>query len=149
MKKNEDGGIITYQGDKGTIIVFVDENEYRKQERALRKYCTRTYKNLIFDVIPSIRKEKLKNGDYEYDLLTDKIFTQVYGKIKLRFFVHDNIVVIKNLTPESILIAMYSVELPTYKGVPYRDERDLFKIKVVLGGNNAKKKKHRRNKEDS
>lgn len=134
MKKNEDGEVFTYQGDKGTIITFVDENSYKKQERALRKYCMKSYKNLVFDVIPSIRNEKFKDGDYEYDLLTDKKFALVYGKIKLRFFVHGNVIVIKGLEPEEILISMYSVELPTYKGIPYRDEKDLFKIKIVTGG---------------
>ena len=94
----------------------------------------KSYKNLVFDVIPSIRNEKFKDGDYEYDLLTDKKFALVYGKIKLRFFVHGNVIVIKGLEPEEILISMYSVELPTYKGIPYRDEKDLFKIKIVTGG---------------
>lgn len=132
--KEECGEIKTYQLDKGTIITFIDENEYKKTERALRKYCMKSYKNLIFDIFPSLRHEKLKDGDYEYDLLTDKKFSQVYGKIKLKFFVHDNIIVIKNLEPYEMLMAMHSVELPTYKGVPYRDEKDLFKIRVITGG---------------
>lgn len=134
MRKNEDGEVFTYHVDRGTIISFVDANEYRKQERALRKYLTRTYKNLIFDVIPEIKNKKFRDGDYEFDLVTDKRFTQVYGKIKLMFYVHKDIVVIKCLEPGDILMAMYLVELPTYKGVPYRDEKDLFKIKTVMGG---------------
>ena len=134
MRDDKDGEVFTYQGDKGTIITFIDENGYKKKERALRKYCMRTYKSLIFDVFPSIRNGKLKDGDYEFDLLTDDTFQKVYGKIRISFFVQKNTVVIKDLEPSEILIAMYSLELPTYKGIPYRDEKDLFKIKIVTGG---------------
>lgn len=138
MKKDECGEVLIYQGDKGAIITFVDENEYKKLERALRKYCMKSYKVLIFDIFPSLRDKKLKDGDYEYELLTDKSFEKVYGKIKLKFYVHGNIIVIKNLEPYEMLMAMHSVELPTYKGVPYRDKKDLFKIRFFTGGYDGK-----------
>ena len=51
----------------------------------------------------------------------------------LRFYVQNNVIVIKEITPREILIDLYKRNLlKTYKGVPYRNKYDLFKIMPYL-----------------
>ena len=40
---------------KGFILDYVNENEFRKLERALKKYNMLAYKKLNFDYYPSLR----------------------------------------------------------------------------------------------
>ena len=37
------------------VIEYLNENEYRKKERAIKKYNMLAYKKLIFDFYPSLR----------------------------------------------------------------------------------------------
>ena len=130
---NKDGKVITKKCDKSTIITYLDFNDYMKLERALKKYCMRTYKELIFETSKQIRNIK-EDGQYEVELYTDELFKKVYGQIKLKFFIQNNVVVITELTPREILSNLHSVLAKTYKGVPYTNDYELFKIKMILGG---------------
>ena len=43
---------------KGFILDYINENEFRKLERALKKYNMLAYKKLNFDYYPSLRGGK-------------------------------------------------------------------------------------------
>jgi hypothetical protein len=113
------------------LITYLDENEFKKKERALRKYFMKNYKYLVFEVYPKLRHEGKKDGIYEVYLPSDELFEKVYGKIKLLFSVRKDVAVLEDLVPDEILIEGHKTELPTYKGVPYASEKDLKKIKIM------------------
>ena len=79
---------------KGYVLDYVNENEFRKLERALKKYNMIAFKKLNFEYYPSLRSgnfvgemvsKSAKNGteSYELKLPSDKIFTQIHGEVKL------------------------------------------------------------------
>lgn len=129
---NKDGEITTkpYKDDRN-IITYLNENDFRKKERALRKYLMGAYKYWIFDAVPILQRENKKDGKYELELPVDKLFEKVYGKVKILFSVENDIVIIEDIIPNDILIAMFNRELPSYKGIPYRNEKDKFKIELM------------------
>lgn len=129
------------------LFEYVNENEFHKLERSLKKYNMLAYKKLYFDYYP-----KLKEGDflgemistnednmtttYELKLPTDALFSKVHGDIKLHYLVYrnDNIVMLDKLTPEHILTEGHQSELVTYKGVMVskeNSEKDIFKINLL------------------
>ena len=59
------------------------------------------------------------------------MFEKVYGKITLKFSVKNDIAILEDITPNDILMACYSKDLPTYKGIPYDSKKDLEKIKIM------------------
>ena len=131
---NKDGEVITKKCDKGVIITYIDENDFIKQTRALKKYYMRTYKDLFFNVNYKMKQADYEDGDYEIKLYTEESFKKVYGEFILKFFVKDKVIIIKEITPREILIDLFKMKLlKTYKGVPYRNEFDLFKIKLLIG----------------
>lgn len=113
------------------ILTYLDENEYRKKERALRRYFMKTYKYLIFKFYPTLKKKGKKDGVYKVALPTEKLFEKVYGPIELHFSVRKEIVILENILPDELLISCFMKDLPTYKGVPYRNKKDLTKIKIA------------------
>ena len=115
---------------KGYVLDYINENEFRKLERALKKYNMIAFKKLTFEYYPSLRNgnlvgekvsENKKNGteSYELKLPSDKIFTQIHGEVKLLYTVHkkEGIVMLETLTPEDILLEGHRSELTTYKGI--------------------------------
>ena len=132
---------------KGYVLDYINENEFRKLERALKKYNMIAFKKLNFDYYPSLRNGKFlgelvesnkKNGTetYELKLPSDKIFAQIYGEIKLIYTVHtkEGIVMLDTLTPEDILLEGHRSELTTYKGIMISKEnasKDKFKIDLL------------------
>lgn len=130
---NKDGEVITRKCDKGTIITYIDENDFIKQTRALRMFYMRTYKDLVFNVSYTLKQTEYEDGEYEIPLYTERTFEKIYGKFILRFFVQNKTIVIKEITPREILIDLHRCLLKTYKGVPYRNDYDLLKIKILLG----------------
>ena len=112
-------------------IIFIDENLYIKKSKALARYCRKSYKDLIFNVVPQLRKSGKKDGVYETEIATDNLFEKVYGKIILKFSVQNDITIIEDIEPNDILIDCYMKHLPVYKGVPYSTKKDLFKIKTM------------------
>jgi len=113
------------------IITYLDENEFRKKEKVLRKYFTKNYKYLLFDFYPSLKKEGKQDGIYEVELPTDELFSKVYGKMKLLFSVRKDVAILEDIVPSYILKACFERDIPCYKGIPYKTEDDLKKIKIM------------------
>ena len=42
--------------EKAYIFEYLDENDFRKKERSVRKYNMLAYKKLLFDYYPSLRE---------------------------------------------------------------------------------------------
>ena len=129
------------------IIEYLNENEFRKKERAVKKYNMLAYKRLIFNFYPSFREGKFegvvvsKNTSegitkYELKLPTDSMFSKVYEDLILHYTVYDNqkIVMLNTITPEDILTEGHQKELETYKGIPLSKshaDKDMFKINLL------------------
>ena len=129
------------------VIEFLNENEFRKKERSLKKYNMLAYKKLIFEYYQDFREGKFsgvivsKNTtegivEYELKLPTNPTFAKVYKDIVLHFTVYENqrIVMLNNITPDDILTEGHQKELTTYKGIPISKshaEKDMFKINLL------------------
>ena len=129
------------------IFEYLDENDFRKKERSLRKYNMLAYKKLTFSYYPELRKgnflgqevkkdKKSKTVSYELQLPTDNKFKKVHGPIVLHYtvYVEKKIILLTNITPEGILDEGHRAELSTYKGVMIsktNPEKDMFKINLL------------------
>jgi hypothetical protein len=126
---------------------YVNENEFKKLERSVRKYNMLAYKKLTFEYYPSIRDGKFlgklvskstkdNSESYELKLPTDTLFAKVHGDLTLHYTVYkeSNIILLTNITPESILDEGHRSELGTYKGVMIsksNQEKDMFKVNLL------------------
>lgn len=126
---------------------YVNENEFKKLERSLKKYNMLAYKKLYFEYYPTLKEgnfigelvgtNKVKNNaTYELKLPTDIMFSKVHGDIKLHYIVYeqDKIVMLDTISPEDILTEGHQSELVTYKGVMVSKEhsdKDIFKINLL------------------
>lgn len=133
--------------NKSYIFEYLDENDFRKKERSVRKYNMLAYKKLTFSYYPELRKgsflgkevgkdEKTKTVSYELKLPTDDLFAKVHGEIILHYTVYleKYIILLTNITPEEILDEGHRAELSTYKGVMIskaHPEKDMFKINLL------------------
>lgn len=115
------------------LITYLDENAYRKKEKALKRYFMKCYKYLIFDAIPKLKKEGKKDGVYQVDLPIDDLFKGVYGAMTLKFSVRNDVAILEDIEPNNILLACFARDLPTYKGIPYETSKDLKKLKMMEG----------------
>ncbi len=129
------------------IFEYLDENDFRKKERSVRKYNMLAYKKLTFNYYPELRKGEFlglevsrddneKTISYELKLPTDEMFVKVHGEIILHYTVYTdkNIILLTNITPEGILDEGHRAELSTYKGVMIsktNPEKDMFKINLL------------------
>ena len=129
------------------IFEYLDENDFRKKERSLRKYNMLAYKKLTFTYYPSLREGKFlgklvstneKEGtkSYELELPTDALFQKVHGKVRVHYTIYDNkkVILLTNITPDGILEEGHRAELSTYKGVMVsksNPEKDMFKINLL------------------
>ena len=129
------------------IFEYLDENDFRKKERSVRKYNMLAYKRLTFTYYPELRKgtflgKEVKRDDksntvsYELQLPTDDLFEKVHGPIVLHYTVYKekNIILLTNITPEGILDEGHRAELSTYKGVMIsktHPEKDMFKVNLL------------------
>ena len=133
---------------KGTYLFdYVNENEFHKLERSLKKYNMLAYKKLHFDYYPKLKDgnflgEIVKTNNenntttYELKLPTDTLFAKVHGEIKLHYVVYENekIVMLDKLTPEDILSEGHQSDLVTYKVVMVSKKhsyKDMFKINLL------------------
>ena len=132
---------------KNYIFEYLDENDFRKKERSVRKYNMLAYKKLTFTYYPELRKgnflgkkisenAKDKTITYELQLPTDELFIKVHGEITLHYTVYTEkgIILLTNITPEGILDEGHRAELSTYKGVMIsktNPEKDMFKINLL------------------
>ena len=112
------------------IFDYVNENEFRKLERSIKKYNMLAYKKLYFEYYPALKEGNFlgkvistneEKGMYTYELKlpTDAMFSKVHGDIKLYYIVYknDNIVMLDKFEPIDILSEGHASELVTYKGV--------------------------------
>lgn len=129
------------------IFHFINENEYRKKERSLRKYNMLAYKKMIFEYYPKLREGKFlgelisenkedNTKTYNLELPTDDLFVKVHGPIKLHYIVDmkNKLIIFDTITPEEILTEGHRTELSTYKGVMVSNqhsEKDRFKIDLM------------------
>lgn len=132
---------------KSYVLDYMDENEFHKLERALKKYNMLAYKKLNFEYYPSLRNgqfvgemisqnKKANTQTYELKLPSDKIFAQVHGEVKLQYTVYkkEQIVVLNTITPADILLEGHKSELTTYKGIMISKanaNKDKFKIDLL------------------
>ena len=129
------------------IFDYVNENEFRKLERSIKKYNMLAYKKLYFEFYPALKEGnflgKLISTNtandtltYELKLPTDAMFSKVHGDIKLYYMVYskEKIVMLDKFEPISILSEGHASELVTYKGVmvsKQHAEKDMFKINLL------------------
>lgn len=129
------------------VFEYINENEFHKLERSLKKYNMLAYKKLYFDFYPRLKAGELlgelvstnkenNTMSYELKLPTDALFSKVHGDIKLHYLVYNNekIIMLDTLTPEDILTEGHQSELVTYKGVMVSKEhsdKDIFKINLL------------------
>lgn len=115
---------------KGFILDYINENEFRKLERALKKYNMLAFKKLNFEYYPSLRRGEFlgelvesnkenKTETYELKLPSDHLFTKVHGDVKVRYIVYEkqNVIMLETIMPTDILLEGHVAELSTYKGV--------------------------------
>ena len=129
------------------LFDYINENEFKKLERSLKKYNMLAYKKLYFEYYPALKEgnflgELVSTNSvqgtrtFELKLPTDIMFSKVHGDIKLHYLVYENnkIVMLDKLTPEDILSEGHQSELVTYKGVMVskeHSEKDMFKINLL------------------
>lgn len=129
------------------VFEYINENEFHKLERSLKKYNMLAYKKLYFDFYPRLKAGELlgelvstnkenNTKSYELKLPTDALFSKVHGDVKLHYVVYEKekIIMLDTLTPEDILTEGHQSELVTYKGVMVSKEhsdKDIFKINLL------------------
>ncbi len=132
---------------KGYVLDYINENEFKKLERALKKYNMLAFKKLNFDYYPALRNgsfvgelvssNKQNNTEkYELRLPSDKMFAAVHGEVKLYYTVYKNegTVMLETITPTEILLEGHMSELTTYKGIMISKanaSKDKFKIDLL------------------
>ena len=129
------------------LFDYVNENEFKKLERSIKKYNMLAYKKLYFEYYPALKEgnflgklistnKKNNTKTYELKLPTDALFSKVHGDIKLYYLVYENekIVMLDKFEPTEILSEGHASELVTYKGVmvsKQHAEKDMFKINLL------------------
>lgn len=129
------------------IFDYLNENEFKKKERSVRKYNMLAYKKLTFEFYPELRSgnfigelvsqnKKEHSKSYVLKLPTDDLFAKVHGVIMLHYTVYEakNIILLTNITPDGILEEGHRAELSTYKGVMIsktNPEKDMFKVNLL------------------
>ena len=133
---------------KGRFILdYLDENNFKKLERSLKKYNMVAYKKLMFDFYPKLRSGEFvgelvsinkheQTETYDLRLPTDSLFVKVYGEVKLNYTVYkqNNIVMLNNLEPKDILLDGHKSELTAYKGIMISKanaQKEMFKIDLL------------------
>ena len=131
--------------EKTYVFEYINENEFKKLERSLKKYNMLAYKKLYFEFYPNLKEgnflgevvgENDGNKTYELKLPTDIMFSKVHGDIKLYYVVYEkeSVVMLDKLEPFDILSEGHQSELVTYKGVMVSKEnreKDMFKINLL------------------
>lgn len=129
------------------LFDYVNENEFHKLERSLKKYNMLAYKKLCFEFYPKMKEgtflgEQISSNSeantvtYELKLPTDIMFAKVHGDIRLRYIVYENekMIMLDSIEPVEILTEGHQSELETYKGVmvsKQHSEKDIFKINLL------------------
>lgn len=120
----------TMENTSNRKIIYLDEIDFTKKYKGLRRICPKTFKYLCFDLFKKDLFQK-EDGHYIDDLPTTETFKSIYGQIQIIYTVKNNCIVIEDLKPNEILIANYMAEIKVYKGIPYETEKDKFKIDMM------------------
>ncbi len=125
------------------IIIYKNENDFKKCERGIKKFSMISYKALMFDIYPKLRKGEFvgeivsKNNNsvsYSLNLPTDDVFFKVYGEVKLNYTVDydDEVVCLDMLEPYDALLDGHMPKMP-YRGVMASkgENNSLFKINLM------------------
>ena len=112
------------------LVTFLDYNDFVKKYRSLKFYCPKSYKYVCFHLLKNLKVRD--TGKYIASIPTDLIFSQVYGEVQLIYSVINGRIVIEDLCPADFLLEVYARVLDTYKGIPYRNAKDIFKINLIL-----------------
>lgn len=127
------------------MFIYINENEFKKLESALKKYNMLAFKKLYFEYYPRLKAGEFL-GDfvgisenvrkYEVKLPTDALFVKVHGEVKLHYTVdsQNHTITLVTLSPEDILKEGHKSELVAYKGVMVSKEntdKDKFKINLL------------------
>ena len=129
------------------VIEYLNENEFRKKERAVKKYNMLAYKKLVFEFYPELKDGNFlgklvdenvneNTKKYELKLPTDDLFVRVHGEVILHYSVcqSSKTIILETITPESLLSEGHRQELEAYKGVMIskaNSEKDKFKIDLL------------------
>jgi len=130
---------------KGYVFDYINENEFKKLERSLKKYNMLAYKRLYFEYYTSLKdgnflgnlvSQTEEFGTYELRLPTDTLFSKVHGYLKLIYHVYydKHMIKLDRIEPVNILSEGHKSELVTYKGVMIskeHSEKDLFKVNLL------------------
>ena len=111
-------------------ITYLDENEYRKLLKGLKKVNMLAYKQICFDILRNENFNK-QPGKHEISLKTNKDFKKVYGDIRLIYSIVKDTILIENIEPSNVLIEYHKREKNMYKGIPFIDKKDIFKINLL------------------
>ena len=129
------------------IFEYLNENEFRKLERSVKKYNMLAYKKMVFEFYPQIKdgnflgklvseNKQVNTKIYELKLPTDEFFVRVHGEVVLHYSVceNSNTIILETITPESLLSEGHRQELQAYKGVMIskaNSDKDKFKIDLL------------------
>ena len=142
MKKDycKDGEVKSYiveTDNDSKKISYVDYNDFNQKIRSLRKYCIRSYKDLTFRFIKQDFNKP--DGTYEDNIMTPKDFKFVYGQIKVKYFIKNGVLVLVDIEPSDFFKTGYMKDLHEYRGLYYRNRKDIDKIEFYR---NFKEKKN-------
>lgn len=119
--------------EKGLKIMYLDENDFNRKIRSLRKYCTKSYKYLWFKLIKE-RQLNQEEGIHVIEIPSSREFELVHGKVRLHYRMVNGKIIMEDLEPQQFLLDGYMKELGQYKGVWCRNEQDKFKINMIQKG---------------
>lgn len=113
-------------------IYFDDTKRLKYLIRSIGKYNKRAYKQIVLkDRFVELEFKPINDELYEAELITDSLFEKAYGKCKIVAEIRNEQIKVLYLEPEDLLRDGYMKMLDTYKGVPFRNKQDLFKIKLA------------------
>lgn len=113
-------------------VFYEDTKELKNIMRSLRLYNRVGYKQIILrDRLEELEFKDVGNGIYKAELKTDSLFKKVYGSCEVYMELGRKSIKIIRIEPYDLLMAGYRKILDTYKGIPYRDNKDLFKIRMM------------------
>lgn len=113
-------------------IFYEDTKKLKNLMRSLRLYNKVGYKQVVFrDRLEELEFVKISDDLYKAELKTDSLFKKVYGACEVYMKLGRKSAKIIDIQPSDLLMAGYRRILDTYKGIPYRNQKDLFKIRMM------------------
>ena len=108
-------------------ITYLNETECRKLVRGLKEVNMIAYKQIMFKQLEFDKEE----GKHELLLNTNDTFRKIYGDIKIIYSTDKDAICIENIEPSNILMEYHNKKKNTYKGMPFIDKKDIFKINLL------------------